>query len=337
VTATSGPGRLRDDIDTLAGLVQSAAEHLGIDRAFVEKDFWVTELLRAIADGGSITDADGAEQPVTAIFKGGTSLSRVFGIIERFSEDVDILLVFPDKTSIKARDRVLKHLGERARQHLGLADDKVTRKESTTGVKRNLRYFYPRTLQNPDVREYLLLEMGSRGGPNPHQTHTVRSMIAEYAERELGEGPNVWAEFAPVTVQVLNPERTLLEKLTLLHDLASRFPDETAKEGMSKAGRHYYDIQSLLETPTVRASLAELGPEGIAAIVDDINTRSTEAGWSYSPRPGGGFADSAAFDPHGPIRPIAERSYEVAMSMVHGTKVPFGDCFTAVATWRELL
>jgi hypothetical protein len=336
-TPDSGLERLRDDIDTLTGLVQSTADHLGIDRAFVEKDFWVTELLRSVAGGDSIIDATGAEQPVTAIFKGGTSLSRVFGIIERFSEDVDILLVFPDNASVGARDKALKRLGERAREHLGLTPDKVTTQESTRGVKRNLQYLYPRTLPSTHVREYLLLEMGSRGGPNPHEAHTMRSMVAEYAESHLGEGPDTWAEFAPATVQVLAPERTLLEKLTLLHDLASRFPDEAAQQGMARAGRHYYDIKGLLETPAVRAALADLGPAGVTAIVEDINTRSAEAGWSYSPRPNGGFAESAAFDPQGPIRPIAQRSYEVAMGMVHGTKVPFDDCFTAVNRWRELL
>lgn len=291
----SGPVRLRDDLDTLAGLVQSTAEHLEIDRSFVEKDFWVTELLRAVADGDSVTDTAGSEQPVTAIFKGGTSLSRVFGIIERFSEDVDILLVFPGNTSANARDKALKRLAERAREHLGIAFDMVKVQESTRGVKRNLQYPYPRRHPSQHVREYLLLEMGSRGGPNPHETHTMRSMVAEYAESQLGEGSDTWAEFAPVKVQVLGPERTLLEKLALLHDLAARFPDATAEQGMRRAGRHYYDIHCLLESHRVRASLTELGPVGVAAIVNDINTRSAEAGWSYSLRPDDGFAGSAAF------------------------------------------
>lgn len=339
MTAAPGQGvsRLRDDIDTLTGLVQAAAGNLGMDRAFVEKDFWVTELLRVVSEGDSITDSAGVELPVTAIFKGGTSLSRVYGIIERFSEDVDILLIFPEKTSLNARDRVLKRIGERARGHLGLEPDKVVTQESTKGVKRNLQYFYPRMLPSPDVREHLLLEMGSRGGPNPHETRSMRSMVAEYAESQLGEGPDVWAEFTPVTVQVLAPERTLLEKLTLLHDLASRFSEESAQRGMAQAGRHYYDIQRLLETPIVRASLAELGPDGVVAIVEDINARSAAAGWSYSARPASGFADSAAFDPRGAVRATAQRSYEVALGMVHGTKVPFDDCFASIERWRELL
>lgn len=87
----------------------------------------------------------------------------------------------------------------------------------------------------------------------------------------------------------------------------------------------------------MRASLTELGPVGVAAIVNDINTRSAEAGWSYSLRPDDGFAGSAAFRSSGPIRPIAEHSYEVAMSMVHGTKVSFDDCLAIVKKWRELL
>ena len=73
-------------------------------------------------------------------------------------------------------------------------------------MKRNLRYRYPRAFHNPAAREYLLLEMGSRGDPDPHDTHTMRSMIAEYAQAERDEGPDAWEEFASLTVQVLAPE-----------------------------------------------------------------------------------------------------------------------------------
>jgi len=103
--------RLKDDPDTLNALVATTADALGIDAAFVEKDFWVIEVLRAATKDVVVVDKDGQCHPVTAIFKGGTSLSRVYGLIERFSEDVDLLAAFPDADlSIGARDRVLKRL-----------------------------------------------------------------------------------------------------------------------------------------------------------------------------------------------------------------------------------
>jgi hypothetical protein len=338
VPAGGTPPRLREDLDSLTGLVRLAADHLDLDTAFLEKDFWVTELVRAVAAGDHVSDADGNQLPVTTVFKGGTSLSRVFGLIDRFSEDVDLLVVFPKNAGMGARQSALRRIADTARTHLGLAPEDCTTQESTTGVKRNLRYRYPRKFSNPAAREYLLLEMGSRGGPDPHDTHTMRSMVAEYAASQRGEGPDTWEEFAPLTVAVLAPERTLLEKLALLHNLGSRFPDDdVAQQYMAQAGRHYYDVKCLLDAPAVRKALTDLGTSGVGTLVDDINARSQAAGWRYMPRPAGGFADSPAFDPVAPCRAVAERSFEIALGMVYGVQPTYDDCLTQVQNSRHLL
>jgi hypothetical protein len=251
---------------------------------------------------------------------------------------VDILVVFPDGIGLGAKDKVLKRIGQRALMHLGLGADRCQTQESTRGVKRNLRYYYPRRSQNPAAREYLLLEMGSRGGPDPHQGHAMRSLVAEYAASRLDEGPETWEEFAPVTVEVLAPERTLLEKLALLHDLGARFAgEESARDRMAQAGRHFYDVHRLLADGGVRGALRALGTAGVAALVDDIDDHSQAAGWSYVRRPPGGFADSPAFDPEAPGLAVAERSYGVAMAMVHGDRPTFQSCLTTVRRYRELI
>ena len=120
------PPRLREDLDSLTALIRLAAEHLGHDAAFLEKDFWVTELLRAVAVGDYVTDANGNRLPVTTVFKGGTSLSRVFHLIDRFSEDVDLLVVFPESAGATARQKALRRIAETARTHLGLTADGCT-------------------------------------------------------------------------------------------------------------------------------------------------------------------------------------------------------------------
>lgn len=96
--SAAGPGGLpllRDNPEDLRALVSSAAAHLELDPSFVEKDFWVTEVLRAAAGPRAVVDKMGAGHEVRLIFKGGTSLSKVFGLIQRFSEDVDLLVEFP--------------------------------------------------------------------------------------------------------------------------------------------------------------------------------------------------------------------------------------------------
>ena len=74
---------LRDSRDEFLGPVAATSDAAGLPQALVEKDYWGTELLRSVAKPIDY---------VTPIFKGGTSLSKVHRLIERFSEDVDILV-----------------------------------------------------------------------------------------------------------------------------------------------------------------------------------------------------------------------------------------------------
>ena len=78
---------------------------LNIDAGFVEKDFWVIEVLRAATTSAAIIAKDRSHHLVQTIFKGGTSLSRVYGLIERFSEDVDLLVSFPSVETFDQRAR----------------------------------------------------------------------------------------------------------------------------------------------------------------------------------------------------------------------------------------
>ncbi len=84
---------LRDSPDDLLALCGAAADSLGIpEPAFVEKDFWVVELLRSVVRPLDLEPVNNIPCSATVRFKGGTSLSKAFGLIKRFSEDVDILV-----------------------------------------------------------------------------------------------------------------------------------------------------------------------------------------------------------------------------------------------------
>jgi hypothetical protein len=197
---------------------------------------------------------DGSGAPVTFLFKGGTSLSRVFGIVDRFSEDVDLLAVFPESATMRARQKVLKQDDTDVTAHLELIKDDVGVGASTTGVKRYTTYRYPVTEHDEGLKEGVLLELGSRGGTYPARPHPYRSMVADYAVTELGEPQDTWDEFTPFTVNVFAPERTLLEKLAAVHDAAVRGDTEA----LIKHGRHSYDIDRLLNTATVVEALDTL-------------------------------------------------------------------------------
>jgi Nucleotidyl transferase AbiEii toxin, Type IV TA system len=324
----------------LQALVGATAATLGIDQVFVEKDFWVIEVLRAATAPVGLESMDGRRHSVSTIFKGGTSLSRAYGLIERFSEDVDLLVGFPPvDAGVGAKDKVLKQIRDAVTQHLQLDPADVIHVATTKGVKRYVRYMYPGFDYSRDgaVTHGVLLEMGCRGGTYPVRQHELRSMIAEHAIEVLGESPEAWDEFAPVPVDVLAPERTLLEKLSLLHDCAMHSPDDEALQRLLRGGRHLYDVHRLLSNEDVLAALSALGPDGIGTLCADIDQHSRDAGFSYTPRPPGGYGDSPLLDPSSRCRSVLSSGYTAAMAMVYGHQPTLDDCLDAIRKRSALL
>src|SRR5215831_18088811 len=137
--------RLRDHPDDLYARVSAASEAMHIPVEFVEKDFWVTELLRSVVSEATAAGA-------VAVFKGGTSLSKAYRIVERFSEDVDILLVPRSGLGAEARHRVLKQICRTAAAHFGLVAGDGDVIQSETGIKRNVRFAYPARFESGPLR-----------------------------------------------------------------------------------------------------------------------------------------------------------------------------------------
>ena len=163
-----------------------AAEHFrprGLREAIIEKDYYVTEALRIIEQeaGGRV------------IFKGGTSLSKGWGLIERFSEDVDIFLdptAFDPALGKKGIDRELKKLRDAIATHPALT---FVVKESQTigGFGRNDRFEYTQRFTGTgDIRNRVLVEAGRQVlatelGPQDLGEHELR--VGDLPQHEVGD------------------------------------------------------------------------------------------------------------------------------------------------------
>lgn len=181
--------RLSDNLDLLNAAVSRASEQTGIPMEQVREDFWLTEALRATVGHATATGT-------RVVFKGGTSLSKVFRLIERCSEDVDLLVVAPgSKAGINT---AMKGLVVAVEQHLGITGT-LNLKTVDAGVFRAVRLVYPGCLP-PDAG--LLLEVGARGGAIPNAEYHVRSIVAPLASALLGENIDEAELFA---VRVLSP------------------------------------------------------------------------------------------------------------------------------------
>jgi hypothetical protein len=321
--------QLREQPDDLFALVGATSEATGMRPSWIEKDFWIVELLRSVAR---------PIQDIRVVFKGGTSLSKAYGLVERFSEDVDILVVLTRERSndfgmgsIAGR---MKEITERVSSDLGASAEGVV---SDTGVKRNAYYPYPTRVEADLIPRRVLLEMGRRGSDLPRsEAKEVTSFIAQHAVGSGAASLGDFEEFTPVVISTLRPERTLFEKLELLHDACSRFPESDAQKSLNNAGRHLYDVTMLLGAESVVGTLTS-DTDLPRQLDEDIAKVSQEWGYSYSPRPAGGYAESPAFDASTEAAAALREAYAAIETLVYGDLPTFTECIETVRSQAEYL
>lgn len=235
----------------------------------VEKDFWVCWTLREL-----FSPSDFAPH---LSFKGGTSLSKVWGLIERFSEDLDLTLdrAFlgfggensperaPSGNQKKARIEQLRASCQ-AYVHEQLAPQLAARLQArlpdgTTWTlepdpkdpdSQTLLFHYPSCWPREATRyiqPWVKMEFGARSDPWPVVNMQVNSLVAETF-------PNLLQE-AACQVTALKPERTFWEKAMLLHEETYRPPDKRRKERLA---RHYYDIWCLIQRGVAANAAADM-------------------------------------------------------------------------------
>jgi hypothetical protein len=318
--------RLRDDPNDLSALIALSSAEFDLPDAWVEKDFWLTEVVRSIAE-----PAEG----IVTILKGGTSLSKAFGLIERFSEDVDVLVEFPGGLPGKnAIHRKFKEIGDRVAAHLDIEASMPRVGSSETGRHRDVWYPYGSDRASAGLSEGVLLEIGIRGGATPREERSIISLVAEAALERLGLAKaEDYEEFAPISIQVLSPVRTLIEKLSLLHHAGVTFPEKP--EILARSGRHLYDVFMVLGDPV---TLGEVRlPGKVIELTADVERNSAEWGWPFTPRPDAGFARSPLFDPD-PRRSDALRSaYEDARGLIYGSVPSIDECVGRIAASADFL
>jgi hypothetical protein len=318
--------RFRDS-DEFGPTVDAAAERLGISPAAVEKDYWVTQVLRTL----------GHEFAEDFVFKGGTSLSKGYCILERFSDDLDILILQGDRSK-GATDRLMKSMGQAAAAIAqGQADGHGGAEK---GVHRAYRVSYPATYRPTDVvATSVLLEMGVRGGPNPHGQVPIGSLLGDVLEA-AGADLGKYDDLRPFEVAVLHPGRTLLEKLYGIHALARQLVANTLNaDKLRRNGRHFYDVYQLLGHVHVLELLVDRAQvEQIMASIEEISQGEFNA--TGEQRPEGGFAASPAFDRSSDVSRQMQGAYEAVMPALYFGTEPlptWDDICERVQEQRQLL
>ena len=323
--------RLRDTPSDLIALVGRASDSLRLPQDVVEKDYWFVELLRSVS------------QPIEnarIIFKGGTSLSKAHNLIQRFSQDLDILVEIrnsQDRTLGKGSiDGILKKICQRAASDLDIAE--MRNEGSETGVHRNIRYHYPARTSAIAVDPGILLEIGRRGAIGASTRLPVMSYVSEYARSHLTAKDLILEEFSPVEIDVLAPTWTLVEKLASIHYFATAFEGMTkeGRERFSTIGRHYYDVHAILSSEEILLQL-RTRPGLVAEIESRVRESSREWGFPHAARPLDGFARSPAFEPSLPCTEFARQSYARLAGLIRRSGLPLFEQWRGAIRQNALL
>ncbi len=236
--------KLHEDNEAFVELVAVTAETIGLPQLYVEKDYWVTKALKYLSESPHVGEV---------VFKGGTSLSKAYRLIDRFSEDIDLAVLVSDKG-----DAVCKKLikGVEGVVNQGLTYLKEDARESKGSKYRRTVYQYPRTIDGGNfghASSELLVEVNAFTKPEPFESRELQTLIAEVLV-EKGK-VDLIAQYAlqGFSVNVLSVRRTLVEKiLGVIKDSYSE--DPVAK--LSDRIRHLYDICQILKHDEYRDFVA---------------------------------------------------------------------------------
>ena len=250
-------------VDRVAMLQKTETEHPGINQVAIEKDWWVSVTLKALFQ----TDCRDS-----LIFKGGTSLSKGFNIIKRFSEDIDLAISHTffgvEKTNKNQRDKLRKAARKYIHESLSAQLDAKLKAMGVTGysianvtqVKGKDGEWHPIDsdkdptvilLHYPSIVEETIsyipprvkLEISCLSMDEPTEEREIHSLIGESFE---GEDTDTNCK-----IRTAVPTRTFLEKMFLL---AEEFQKE--KPRSVRMSRHLYDLDKLMDSQYGNVALA---------------------------------------------------------------------------------
>ena len=325
-------------------LFLAAAARLGTAVQNVEKDFWVCWTLDALFNG---LPAGGPR----LLFKGGTSLSKAFGLISRFSEDIDIT-VFRDDLGQGVHAADLEGLsGKKRRARLdairaacqgyiagtmtgqlvdiatAVIPDAAFRLEADPDDKdgQTLLFWYPSvTAATGDyIRAAVKIEAGAKSAFDPH----VASTVLPYVAQDI-----VGADLAVANITTVKPERTFWDKVMILHGLRQWHDrrKELRQEGQ-RVSRHYYDIHRLLQ----QEAASDWRADQVLAMDCATHARlffgSPDLGLETA-KPG-----TYTLMPEGSMRESLSKDYVAMSGMIFGAVPPLDEVLADVEQLQQLI
>lgn len=334
--------------DDQRGLFLAAATRLGTTIQNIEKDFWVCWTLDALfhrlQQGGP-----------RLLFKGGTSLSKGYGLISRFSEDIDVTVFrgdigeaasIDDLEPLSRRKRGERldairsacqaHINDKLRPELAAiaARTMETVGKDPAGLtvvldendpdRQSLLIRYPSAVERAEyIAPSIKIESGAKSALDPHEDRTIMPYL----------GPDVrdGNALAVSGVMTIDPERTFLDKILILHGMTYYFEAQGTLRGDGRMSRHYYDVHRLMATSTGEKACAD------DSLIEDCVRHARM--FFYRGNTGLDLAKRGSFR----LRPIKgmleplKKDYSAMATMIFGALPTFEDVLAGIARAEERL
>jgi len=306
-----------------ATLVQQAAELRGIPNpAIVEKDYFVTEALRILArDFGGLV-----------IFKGGTSLSKGWGLIDRFSEDID-LYVAPAGTNDETRER-FQSVADAIAPFPGFIGRGGRQEKPEDWNAWTEEFAYQNgTPAIGGIRPNILLEAGIQSADQPTETRSLTSILSSVLDEAQVSATT--DDRAPFYMDLLHFRRTFVEKLFTLHSRVAR----AIKQGkpLGRDARHYYDLFMLQKQPETQQMLGTPEYEEICRQYRALTTEFYPGQVKLLPERMD-LSESPALFPSNEQREMLEQAYQrEAGNLCYGTHPEFDEVLKGFEEIRRYL
>ena len=308
-------------------LFRNTADKMGLSDAIVEKDFWVCFTLDYLFHRSAWKDA--------ITFKGGTSLSKAYHLINRFSEDIDLILDWRvlgyglmepwEARSNTKQDAFNKEANRRAEVFLAQTflpavkdalSEEIRREAQITIEDRDPQtviFAYPRIFSNPSTLQVIRLEIGALAAWTPAKQAVITPYAADYY-------PQVF-EQPGTSVLTVTPERTFWEKATILHQEANR-PERL--DMPLRYSRHYYDLYRMAQSSVKETAISQ--PDLLQKVVD-FKMKFYPRSWAQYPdaKPG-----TLRLVPPDYRLPALESDYESMKGMLFGDIPSFEAVMDAV-------
>lgn len=234
--------KLHENPDEFKAAIQNAAERFSLPEHVIEKDYWVTKALYNLSL---------YKHKDYVIFKGGTALSKGYGLIKRFSEDIDLAL-HPDGVGtgkIHIKETRALHKIVQAVKDANFTDDPSEKKEQAE--KRFKRvYLFPKYVDYPEgspIHSKIIIEANSFSTPVPVEKVKIKSIVGDHLSIEFGVESLIDIGLSEFEISVLKPERIFCEKLLALRRASFRGGDFFAERI-----RHVYDIHQLFLSARIK-------------------------------------------------------------------------------------